>query len=95
MYWVISGSFQVLKESAEGGNVIIGEIGPGELAGEMSFLDDCPRSATVMAKEDSEVLCIPHGKFMKVIHSQPKWFQSLMKVLSGRVRSTNEIIARK
>lgn len=95
MYWVIDGKFVITKLNKEGKKIIIGEVAPGELVGEMSFLDDLPRSASVKALEDSEVLKIPHRKFMDVLDSQPRWFRSLMRTLSQRMRASNNIIARK
>lgn len=95
MFWVLSGSFIITKMNSEDQNVIIGEVKPGELVGEMSFLDDLPRSASVKAKEDSEVLVIPHKKFIDVLDGQPRWFRSLMRTLSQRLRGANQMIARK
>ena len=77
----------------EGQEVMLGEIDMGELVGEMSFLDDLPRSANVRAKFDSEVLVIPHSKFLSVLDSQPRWFKSLMKTLSQRLRVANDRIS--
>lgn len=95
MFWVISGKFVITKQNQDNKNVIIGEVNPGELVGEMSFLDSLPRSASVMAKMDSEVLVIPHKKFVSVFDGQPLWFRSLMRTLSKRLRSANQMIARK
>lgn len=95
MYWVLEGSFVITKMNSDNHNVIIGEVKPGELVGEMSFLDDLPRSASVKAKEPSEVLVIPHKKFIDVVDGQPRWFRSLMRTLSQRLRGANTMIARK
>jgi CRP/FNR family transcriptional regulator, cyclic AMP receptor protein len=95
MYWVLEGTFVITKLNHEGQNVIIGEVHPGELVGEMSFLDELPRSASVRAKVDSEVLVIPHKKFVDVLDHQPRWFRSLMRTLSQRLRNANKMIARK
>lgn len=95
MYWIISGKFRITKQNVDGNNIIVGEALPGELLGEMSFLDGEPRSASVIALEDSEVLAIPHAKFIDVLEAQPRWFQSLMKTLSQRLRHADKIIARK
>ena len=95
MYWVTEGKFIISKENESGHKVIIGEVNPGELVGEMSFLDDLPRSASVKAEIDSEVLKIPHRKFMDTLDNQPRWFRSLMRTLSQRMRASNEKIAKK
>lgn len=95
MYWVLSGKFVVNKINDDGQKILIGEVTPGELVGEMSFLDNLPRSASVRAVEDSEVLVIPHKKFIDVLEGQPRWFRSLMQTLSQRLRNANKIIASK
>lgn len=96
MYWVLSGSFTASKKAqdSEAGE-FLGNIGVGELIGEMSFLDGKPRSATVTAKVDSEVLVIPHKKFVHALDDQPRWMQTLMKTLSLRLRKTNDLISGK
>mgnify|MGYP001149873038 CR=1 FL=1 len=58
-----------------------------------SFLDSNPRSATVVALEDSEVLVIPHKKFMHAMDGQARWMQTLMKTLSLRLRNANEMLS--
>lgn len=95
MYWVLSGKFVVNKMNDDNQKILIGEVIPGELVGEMSFLDNLPRSASVRAMEDSEVLVIPHKKFIDVLEGQPRWFRSLMQTLSQRLRNANKIIAGK
>ena len=95
MYWVLSGGFTITKMNNDEKNIIIGEVKQGELVGEMSFLDNLPRSASVKAREDSEVLVIPHKKFMDVLDNQPRWFRSLMTTLSHRLRDADQRIARK
>tara|TARA_Y100000768_G_scaffold388960_1_gene389317 strand:- start:2339 stop:3139 length:801 start_codon:yes stop_codon:yes gene_type:complete len=95
MYWVLQGRFQITKLNRDNQNVIIGDVIAGELVGEMSFLDNLPRSASVRALEDSEVLVIPHKKFIDVLDGQPRWFRSLMQTMSKRLRNANEKIAKK
>lgn len=95
MFWVLNGKFRITKSNQEGHNIIIGEAKAGELLGEMSFLDGMTRSATVTAVEDSEVLVIPHKRFIDVIEGQPRWFRGLMITLSQRLRNANKIISRK
>lgn len=94
MYWVMTGSFVTTIKEGENEKVI-GEVKQGELIGEMSFLDSKPRSASVTALEDSEVLVIPHKKFIHAMDGQPQWFQTLMRTLSARLRNSNDIISGK
>lgn len=95
MFWVLAGSFVITKMNSDENNVIIGYVSPGELVGEMSFLDSMPRSASVRATMDSEVLAIPHKKFIDTVDGQPRWFRSLMQTLSQRLRESNQKVVRK
>lgn len=95
MFWILSGEFIITKMNNENENVIIGEVRTGELVGEMSFLDNLPRSASVRALVESEVLVIPHKKFVDVLDNQPRWFRSLMQTMSQRLRDADQKIARK
>lgn len=95
MYWILSGEFVITKMNNEDQNVIVGHAKTGELIGEMSFLDNLPRSASVKAKTDAEVLVVPHKKFMQTLDSQPRWFRSLMQTLSSRLRDADARLAKK
>lgn len=92
MFWVLEGSFDILKESPDGEKSVVGTVNSGELVGEMSFLDELPRSASIRAQVDSEVLAIPQSRFADVLDKQPRWFRSLMKTLSQRLRDANNRI---
>ena len=77
--------------------LFVGGVNEGKLfvVGEMSFLDSLPRSASVRALEDSEVLVIPHKKFLHVLDGQPRWFRALMQTMSQRLRDANTRITQK
>ena len=95
MFWVLTGRFLITKMNHDNNNIIIGEVVAGELVGEMSFLDNLPRSASVQALENSEILVIPHKKFIDVLDHQPRWFKSLMQTMSQRLRDADSKITRK
>lgn len=88
MYLLISGKLAVLKKK---GNVEkkLGEIGPGEIVGEMSFLDQAPRSASVRALEISEILVIPRSQFLETLNSLPPWYKSIYNTIIDRLRKTS------
>jgi len=95
MFWVLSGEFNITKMNHDEQNVVIGKVHPGEVVGEMSFLDNLPRSASVRAETDGEVLVIPHKKFIEILDNQPRWFRSLMQTMSQRLRESNQKVSRK
>jgi CRP-like cAMP-binding protein len=66
------------------------EIGPGEICGEMSFLDDVPASANVMALEDVETYYLDRptldNLFELFPHLASRFYRSLATNLSRRLR---------
>src|SRR5687767_4086075 len=54
IYLVLAGLLKVYL-STQGGKELA-TLGPGQIVGEMSFLEDRPASATVIAVEDSQIL---------------------------------------
>jgi len=62
------------------------EVGPGEVIGEMSLLDDQPRSATVECVTDCTVLEIIGGQFRDVLDEVPSIRIRLLEAMAGRVR---------
>jgi extracellular factor (EF) 3-hydroxypalmitic acid methyl ester biosynthesis protein len=66
------------------------EIGPGEVCGEMSFLDDVPASANVIAQEDLEALYLDRPTLESLFelfpHLASRFYRSLATNLSHRLR---------
>ena len=88
MYYLVSGNLAVFKRKGDHQQQI-GTIMAGELVGEMSFLDGHPRSATVKAITESELVIVPREKFVQLIDSHPKWFKALLNTLLDRLRKAN------
>lgn len=91
LYWVKSGQLVVLKKK-DLEEIVLGHIVSGELVGELSFLDDEPRSATVKAVFPTELVEIPRETFDNIFSSQPKWLEILVKTLAERLRKANSRI---
>jgi CRP-like cAMP-binding protein len=88
MYWVQNGQLVVTKKRGTE-DVVLGHIYSGELVGEISFLDAEPRSATVKAVTDSELIMIPQETIDGIFKTQPKWLEILVKTLAERLRKAN------
>lgn len=88
MYFLQSGTLSVLKRQGDMEKQI-GTIYSGEVVGEMSFLDKQPRSASIKAITDCELMVIPSEKFDKVFKEQPNWYKALINTLLERLRKAN------
>jgi CRP/FNR family cyclic AMP-dependent transcriptional regulator len=87
LYIVLSGRLKVMMSDADGKEVILTILGPGEFFGEMGLIDDSPRSASVVAIEVCELLAITRRDFKKCLAEN---FEMSMAVMRGLVRRLRE-----
>ena len=87
LYIVLSGRLKVMMSDAEGKEVILSILGPGEFFGEMGLIDDAPRSASVVSIEACELLSIAKRDFKKSLAEN---FEMNMAVMRGLVRRLRE-----
>ncbi len=70
-----------------------GPLGPGEVVGEMSFIDGKGASANLIADGNTEMLSLPRGLIEKMLADDPsmaaRFYESLFLVLARKLRSTN------
>ncbi len=85
MFVVRSGALQV-----HDGNVVFETVGPGGILGEMAIVDGAPRSAGVRAEHASEVIAVDQARFLGMVERTPFFAIRIMRVLTRRLRNTNE-----
>jgi CRP/FNR family transcriptional regulator, cyclic AMP receptor protein len=84
-----SGRVKITGSTPEGREVVLAFRGPGELVGEMSALDDQPRSATVVALEPVGALAIAPADFRGLITAHPSIAMAVLSLLSRRLRDAD------
>lgn len=92
-YIVKKGSLRAYSEGADGDRITLGEILPGEFVGEMGHFNAEPRSATVEAVTEVELIAIPSGSLDNVVFARPSWAKALVKTLSQRLKRANKALA--
>ena len=92
LYIVLSGRLKVMMSDAEGKEVILSILGPGEFFGEMGLIDDEPRSATVVTIEPCELLSIAKRDFKKCMAENFEMSQAVMRGLVKRLREADRKI---
>jgi CRP/FNR family transcriptional regulator/CRP/FNR family cyclic AMP-dependent transcriptional regulator len=94
LFLLTSGLVRVSVEGNRGKEMILGVLYPRDFFGEMALLDGLPRSATVMAVEESEVLVISRRDFLQCIRKLPKLAVKVIVTLSMRLRSMDQKVGR-
>ena len=92
LFVVRQGRVKVVLIGEDGREVILGVLGVSEHFGELSLIDDRPRSAHVIAMEDSHLLVLRREDFRKRVESSPAVAWSLLSELSRRLRRADEKI---
>jgi CRP-like cAMP-binding protein len=90
LYVVASGQVKVVLIGDDGREVILSVLGEGEFFGEMSLLDDEPRSAHVIAMEDSDLLVLRREDFEGILMHSPPIALALLRELTRRLRRADE-----
>ena len=86
LYIVSSGQVKVVLIGEDGREVILSVLSDGDFFGEMSLIDDEPRSAHVIAMKDSHLLVLRRDDFQHQIQQLPSIALKVLKVLVGRLR---------
>ncbi len=83
---VLGGRVKATRAGPDGREVIIGIRDPGDLLGELAFIDRQPRSATVVALEPVTALMMPGHLFREHLEQTPRVAVVLLEVVAGRFR---------
>ncbi len=92
LFVVRTGRVKVVLIGEDGREVILGVLGVGEHFGELALIDDRPRSAHVIAMEDSKLLVLRRDDFRARVESSPTVAWSLLTELSRRLRRADDKI---
>jgi len=92
LFVVRQGRVKVVLIGEDGREVILGVLGVSEHFGELALIDDRPRSAHVIAMEDSSLLVLRRDDFRRRVESSPAVAWSLLTELSRRLRRADEKI---
>ncbi|MGE0784099.1 MAG: Crp/Fnr family transcriptional regulator [Sandaracinaceae bacterium] len=91
MYVIQSGAVRITK-TVKGEEKTLAILGPGEFFGEMAILNAKPRTATAVVEEDAQVLVLGARTFEQMVVSNAEIAVRLIKKLSRRLDSANELI---
>lgn len=93
MFVVVSGRAKVVLFGENGRELLLRTLEPGDVFGEMSLLDQKPRSASVVAIDDVTMLVLERDALQSHLVAHPQTALNLLSELSLRLRHADETIA--
>jgi CRP/FNR family transcriptional regulator, cyclic AMP receptor protein len=92
LHVIRSGRLDVVREGGDGESLTLASLGPGAFVGELALFDHGPRSATVVAAEDSETLSIGRPEILDVMNRYPEVALAFLTSVGERLRSTDDLL---
>lgn len=93
VYFIISGRVRVVVHSLSGREISFHEMDPGDYFGQLAAIDEQPRSASVVALNNSLLASIPPDTFINLLHDHPQMAIEVLRELAQFVRvSTDRIM---
>lgn len=92
VYIILHGTVKIHVEQGDGRDVILSILGAGDLLGEMSLIDSVGRSASAVTLENSLMLWMDKHTFNMLLDEFPPVARNLVRILSARVRLSDQLI---
>lgn len=92
-YVVVDGRVAIANKSVDGRESMVALMVRGDLFGEMGLFDGLGRSAEARSLEPSTVIRIPYDVLRGLWEDKPELLWSVVRLLSQRIRSTDEALA--
>lgn len=92
LFIINSGAVKIVTQDSQENEVVLNQVGAGEIIGEMALLDYEPRSAGVVALEETSVMELSREDFMEILSRQPELALSVIRSLISRLRHNTSYI---
>ena len=93
MFLLVQGRVKIALFGESGRELTLAELKPGDFFGEMSLFDGRPRSANVVAVEDSTVLALGREAFAQHLKAHSQTALNMLAELTRRLRRADETVA--
>jgi CRP-like cAMP-binding protein len=86
LYGVVTGRVRISASSADGKELFLNIMEPGDTFGEIALLDGRPRTAGASTTAASDLVMIPRDQFMGLLRREPELVTHVLELLCQRVR---------
>lgn len=90
VFLVRSGLVSIVLESPDGREMVINEMHPGDIFGELGLLTRQPRSTSAIARTDSVLLVMPRQAFLGALEAEPALARRILELTANRLRGSSE-----
>lgn len=94
MYVIIEGEIEIVKRTSLETSKTLTTLKRGDIFGEMALIDELPRSATAIAKKPGKLLVLDEALFYSLAKNNADFSFKMIKILSERIRKSNDTISR-
>lgn len=92
LYMIISGKIKIVRQSKGGDEAILALLTDGDFCGEMSLLDDLPRSADAVAVEETQLYALNRKDFLAYVMHNETTVRAILGALSRRLRKADDTL---
>lgn len=92
VYFVVQGCVRIVIYSASGRELTLDDLLTGAFFGELAAIDGLPRSASVMAVQETVIASLSADQFMRLLHDYPDMSIRVLRRLASIVRMATERI---
>jgi CRP/FNR family transcriptional regulator, cyclic AMP receptor protein len=92
MYIVRAGSVEIFFKNDTGERIVLETATPGHFFGEISLLDEGPRTASAVVKEDLDALVVDRGDLADFLKSHPEAAMDLLAAMGRRLRDSAKLL---
>ena len=89
-YYLVSGSVRSFISTGGGEERVLAVHRSGDLMGEASFFDGCPRVTSAMAVEDCQIVAIDRGQLDAALQRHPELALPMLQYLARTVRMLSD-----
>jgi len=93
MMAVVVGTVRISLPAVRGKEIILADLRPGELFGEIALLDGRPRSANATALTNCQLVVLARRDVLPFLEANPAACMKLMEILCARIRRSDERMA--
>jgi CRP/FNR family cyclic AMP-dependent transcriptional regulator len=92
LFIVRSGSIELFIKDTAGQKIVLTVAEEGDLFGELSLLDSGPRTATAVARSDSELLVLDRDDLLLLFQKRPDAALNMLAAMSSMTRKADELL---